>query len=221
MEITITEEIKSLIPNFKLGVIHYSNTTIDQSPQMLKGRLQLFQESIYFDLENKSVTDIEGIMEWRTLFKKVGTDPSRYRPSVESLYRRIKKQDYLSTINSAADLNNFFSLQYEVPIGIYDADKINGKITLKIGSNSDQYPAINGRLINMEKKLVTCDAIGPFGSPYIDSNRTAVNEDTKNAIQIIYLKPSLDTEQCMKLVESLQNMFIQVNGGTGHFSILT
>ena len=33
------------IPNFKLGIIEYKNITVGDSPQMLKGRLQLFQES--------------------------------------------------------------------------------------------------------------------------------------------------------------------------------
>lgn len=221
MEIKVSEDIKSLVPNFKVGIIHYSSIIVSESPQMLKGRLQLFQESIYFDLEDKPVTEIEGIQEWRAIFKKVGTDPSRYRPSVEALYRRIKKQDYLHTINSAADLNNFFSLQYEVPIGIYDSDKINGATQLRVGKSSDEYTGINGRVINMESKLLTSDATGPFGSPFVDSERTAVTEATKNAVQVIYLKPSLSVDQCEKLVQSLLDMFTQVNGGTGNFSILS
>ncbi|QOR67206.1 hypothetical protein IM538_03400 [Cytobacillus suaedae] len=221
MEIKISEEVKNLVPHFKVGIINYSSITVSESPQMLKGRLQLFQESIYFGLEDKPVTEIEGIQEWRAIFKKVGTDPSRYRPSVEALYRRIKKQDYLHTINSAADLNNFFSLQYEVPIGIYDLDKINGVIELNVGKSGDEYTGINGRLINMENKLLSSDETGPFGSPFVDSDRTAVTEATKNAVQIIYLKPSLSVEQCEKLVQSLMDMFIQVNGGTGNFSILS
>jgi DNA/RNA-binding domain of Phe-tRNA-synthetase-like protein len=221
MEIKVSQDIKNLLPNFKVGIIQYSSITVSESPQMLKGRLQLFQESIYFDLEDKPVTDIKGIQEWRTIFKKVGTDPSRYRPSVEALYRRIKKQDYLHTINSAADLNNFFSLQYEVPIGIYDLDKINGAIELRVGKSGDEYTGINGRLINMENKLLTSDTTGPFGSPFVDSERTAVTEASQNAVQVIYLKPSLSVDQCEKLVQSLMDMFTQVNGGTGHFTILS
>ena len=38
--------------------------------------------------------------------------------------RRIAKQNYLKPFHLAVDLNNFFSLQYEIPIGIYDAEKI-------------------------------------------------------------------------------------------------
>ena len=57
---------------------------------MLKGRLQLFQESIYFELEDKKVIDVPGIEEWRHVFKKTGKDPNRYRHSAEALYEGSK-----------------------------------------------------------------------------------------------------------------------------------
>src|SRR3954469_20585435 len=96
LEIQVSAEICELIPDFKIGVIEYRNITVGNSPQMVKGRLQLFQESIFFEMENKQLTDLPGIKEWRNIFKKSGTDPSRYRHSAESLFRRIQKQNYLS-----------------------------------------------------------------------------------------------------------------------------
>ena len=32
------------IPTFKVGINYYTKITVSESPQMLKGRLQLFQE---------------------------------------------------------------------------------------------------------------------------------------------------------------------------------
>ncbi len=220
LEIVISQELKEKVPGFKLGVIQYSNIEVSDSPQMVKGRLQLFQENIYFDLEGKNFSDYEGLKEWKDVFKKIGTDPNRYRPSAEALYRRIKKQNYITTIHSAADINNFFSLQYEVPIGIYDLDKINGQIIeVRIGKTGDEYEGINGRTITMEQKLLTSDATGPFGSPYVDSNRTAVTKDTKNAIQFIYLRPTMNADEGLKLIQSLKDMFIQIHGGEAVTSI--
>jgi DNA/RNA-binding domain of Phe-tRNA-synthetase-like protein len=220
LEIQISPSIKKQIQDFKIGVIIYENITVSDSPQMLKGRLQLFQESIFFDLQSKQINEIPGIQEWRTIFKQLGTDPNRYRPSVEALYRRIQKQNYLPTIHSAADVNNFFSLKYEVPIGIYDLDKIEGTIEIKVGSPDDEYTALNGRTVNMDKKLLSADNNGPFGSPYVDSERTAVTYDTKNAIQIVYLKPSTDVNEAKQLIESLQKMFIHIHGGSGTSAII-
>src|SRR4051812_9174422 len=187
---------------------------------MIKGRLQLFQESIYFDLENKPVTDLPGIQEWRYIFKKTGKDPNRYRHSAEALFRRVQKQNYLSSFQSAIDINNFFSLQYQVPIGIYDLDLLQGRIEVRIGRDGEEYVGLNARNNSLHHLILASDSLGPFGSPFVDSVRTQVTVDTKNALQIIYLRPSTDFENANKLTESLMNMFTQIHGGDSSFKIV-
>ncbi|MGM9954528.1 MAG: B3/4 domain-containing protein [Peribacillus sp.] len=220
MEIKISSNLASKVPDFKIGFITYENIEVGPSPQMVKGRLQLFQEALFFDLEEKELTDFPGIKEWREIFKMTGTNPSRYRPSVEALYRRVKKQNYLSPIHSAIDLNNFFSLLYEVPIGIYDADALSGDLSIKIGGSMDQYPGLNGRVNSMENMIVSADDDGAFGSPYVDSERTKVTEDTKHAIQIIYLQAKTPIKEAEQLTKSLMDMFLEIHGGEGSFSVL-
>lgn len=220
MEIQLSSEIISKIPNFKLGIIEYKDISVGDSPQMVKGRLQLFQESIYFDLEDKNLTDLPGIQEWRSIFKTFGKDPNRYRHSAEALYRRIQKQDYLPSVQSAIDINNFFSLQYQVPIGIYDIIQLKGPIIIKVGKAGEEYLGLNGRKNSLENLIVSSDELGPFGSPFVDSNRAPVTEATKNALQIIYLQPSTTIDSAKKLTESLMNMFTQIHGGDSSFSII-
>ncbi|MGJ7910140.1 B3/B4 domain-containing protein [Neobacillus sp. LXY-1] len=220
MEIQLSQEILDRIPYFKVGVIQYHHITVGESPQMLKGRLQLFQESIYFDSDSKPLTELPGISEWRDIFKKTGKDPNRYRHSAEALYRRIQKQNYLPSVQSAIDLNNFFSLQYQVPIGIYDSDHIEGDVVIRLGQDGDEYLGLNGRNNSVDHLIITVDREGPFGSPFVDSKRTAVTVDTKNALQIVYLQPSTDREKANKLTESLMNMFMQLHGGEATYQIL-
>lgn len=220
MEIRISPELCSLFPAFKVGVIHYQNIQVGESPQMVKGRLQLFQESIFFDLEEKNVTDLAGIKEWRQIFKACGKDPNRYRHSAEALYRRVKKQDYLQPVNSSTDINNFFSLQYEIPIGIYDSDQLNGNLEIRKGAEDEEYIGLNGRMNSLKHLIVSVDDEGPFGSPFVDSERTCMTEKTKNAVQIVYLRPTMNNDEAHKMVGSLMNMFIQVHGGDGKFEII-
>ncbi|WHZ04328.1 phenylalanine--tRNA ligase beta subunit-related protein [Neobacillus sp. YX16] len=220
MEIQLSSEIISQIPHFKLGIIEYKEITVGDSPQMVKGRLQLFQESIYFELENKNLSELPGIQEWRSIFKTFGKDPNRYRPSSEALYRRVQKQNYLSAVQSAIDINNFFSLQYQVPIGIYDSDKLEGQITIEVAKAGEQYLGLNGRMNSLENLIVSSDQLGPFGSPFVDSNRAPVTETTKNALQIIYLQPSTAVNSAERLTESLMKMFTQLHGGEASFYIL-
>ena len=220
MEITVQERLKQLIPDFKVGIVHYLDIQVGDSPQMLKGRLQLFQESLFFDYEDKKVTDILAIGEWRKVFKTIGTDPNRYRPSNEALYRRVQKQQFLHSVNSAVDLNNFLSLQYRIPLGIYDLDKLSGQVTVRIGSESDSYLAINEREIQLHQKLLSADHEGAFGSPYVDSKRSAVTTTTKHALHIIYLQPSMHHEEAIQMLQALSNMFTQIHGGTASYQII-
>jgi DNA/RNA-binding domain of Phe-tRNA-synthetase-like protein len=220
LEIQLSAELIELIPNFKVGIIEYNNITVGDSPQMVKGRLQLFQESIYFELENKNVTDLPGIQEWRKIFKMTGKDPNRYRHAAEALMRRVQKQNYLSSIQSAIDINNFFSLQYQVPIGIYDGNQLNEPVTIRIGQEGEEYPGLNGRINSLNNLIISSDRQGPFGSPFVDSERSPVTEKTKNALHIIYLRPSTDMDSAGRLTESLMNMFTQIHGGESSYRIL-
>jgi DNA/RNA-binding domain of Phe-tRNA-synthetase-like protein len=213
MMITISDEIKNKIPNFKIGVIAYENITVSNTPQMLKGRLQLFQESLMFDMEKKELSDFQGLKEWRKLFKQIGTDPSKYRPSVEALYRRVKKGNVLMTDNSAIDINNFFSMQYEIPLGIYNIDALEKPISITVGNSDCHYDALNGRVVTMEDKFVTADAIGPFGSPIVDSKRTMITTETTRALHIIYFTASISSDEAKEMLRAIEKMFIQVHGG--------
>lgn len=208
------------VPNLKLGINHYTKTIVSESPQMIKGRLQLFQEYLYFDLADKPLTDFPGVKEWRDVWKAFGSDPSRHRHSLEALMRRIKKLNYLEPYHSAVDINNFFSLQYEMPIGIYDADKLNGNITLSLGNEDTGYDGLNGRFNSLKNILVLSDDTGPFGSPYIDSKRTAVTEETTNVFQVFFLRPSLDAVEALELATAAGNMFTGVSGGDAHSYVL-
>ncbi|HSP22042.1 MAG TPA: phenylalanine--tRNA ligase beta subunit-related protein [Planococcus sp. (in: firmicutes)] len=220
MEITIQRHIKEILPDFKIGTIHYNNITVSESPQMLKGRLQLFQEQLYFDLEDKDITHFPGLLEWQLVWKALGSSPSRYRPSAEALFRRIKKQNYLPSIHSAVDMNNFLSLQYEIPLGLYDADKIDGDVEIALGTAEDQFEGLNNRTNTLEHILVSKDARGAFGSPYVDSTRTAVTENTKNALHIFYLLPSMERDKALELLTAAANMFTGINGGEAEISLL-
>ncbi|MBN3544440.1 B3/B4 domain-containing protein [Fictibacillus barbaricus] len=218
MMITISPKISELVPHFKIGTITYHDIAISESPQMIKGRFQLFTESLR--LEEKTATDYPGIAEYRSVFKAIGIDPSRYRPASEALLRRILSGKDLPPINSGVDVNNFFSIRFAIPIGLYNLDKIEGNVEIRIGHSDDTYEGLNGREMNMEGKLLSADSFGAFGSPIVDSKRTMVDERVMNALHIVYLQPSMEKSEAEELLESMAKMFTQVNGGTAEIKVL-
>lgn len=221
VNVSIDESVSSRIPHFKLGVILYHNIVISESPQMLKGRLQFFQETLGFEFDTKELIDFKGIREWRQTFKALNIDPSRYRPSHEALLRRVKKGDRLPLVHSAVDLNTFFSLQYGIPLGIYDLNKMEGDVIIRLGKETETYEGVNGRENDMSGKLVSADSQGAFGSPIVDSSRTKVTTDTTSALHLFYLQPSMDSNEAQKLLQAAGAMFTQVHGGNFIHKIVT
>ncbi len=221
MNISLNPAITSQMDQFKIGLIHYNKIVVEQSPQMIKGRMQLYQENLFIEMQDQPVTERAGIAEWRSIWKALGADPNRYRHSAESLMRRIGKQNYLTPFHSAVDLNNFFSLRYEIPIGIYDVSKLDGDIEIAVGDAETGYEGLNGRYNSLQNILTSRDAQGPFGSPFVDSARTAVTENTTEALQIFYLRPSLSVEESHELLNSSGQMFTQVSGGSFKTALLT
>ena len=68
---------------------------------------------------------------------------------------------------------------------------------------------------------ILSDELGAFGSPFVDSIRTATTEETTQALHIFYLRPSIDEAQARQLLTSSGNMFTQVNGGDYTIAVLS
>lgn len=128
----------------------------------------------------------------RTMYKRVGLDPTKTRPSSEALWRRIRKGDPLPRVNSLVDVINWCSLESQLPFGLYDASRIRGDVTLRLGSEGEAYEGIRKDEVHVAGRLVLADQSGPFGNPTSDSARTMVTEDTRDAFVVIFAPAGLD-----------------------------
>lgn len=220
MRIHIEPAIFDEVPDFKVAIIHYNSTTVSDSPQMLKGRLQLFQEQLFFELEERPLNQIDGIREWRHVWKALGANPTRYRPSAEAMYRRVSKQDYMKSHSSAIDLNTLFSLQYGIPSGMYNREALFGDIRVTTGLAEEGYDGLNGRFNSLHNIVILKDGYSPFGSPYVDSVRSAITEETTEILHVLFLRPDMSVEEAESLANACGSMFTSINGGDASSVIL-
>ncbi len=129
----------------------------------------------------------------RTMYKRVGLDPTKTRPSSEALLRRVRKGDTLPRINSMVDVCNWCSFEFQLPYGLYDAAQIQGDVTLRIGREGESYPGIRKDEVHVGGRIALVDATGPFGNPTSDSARTMVTTATSRAL-LVYRGPGLVAE---------------------------
>lgn len=124
----------------------------------------------------------------RRLYRKFGVDPTRVRPSSEALLRRMKKGESLPRVNSLVDVANALSVQLQVPVGLYDADKVKGEeLVIRLGRQGEAYQGIGKELVNVERRICVADSEGPIGNPSADSARTMITGDTQRAVWIYFL----------------------------------
>jgi DNA/RNA-binding domain of Phe-tRNA-synthetase-like protein len=123
----------------------------------------------------------------RTMYKRLGIDPTKVRPSSEALLRRVRKGDSLPRINSVVDLCNWCSLETQLPFGLYDLDRVEGgTVTLRVGTEGEGYEGIRKDRVNVEGRITLADAAGPFGNPTSDSARTMVTVDATRVMFVIF-----------------------------------
>lgn len=146
----------------------------------------------------------------RSMYRRVGIDPTRTRPSSEALLRRVRKGQELPRINSLVDVINWCSLETGLPYGLYDLDRIRGDVTLRLGQPGEEYAGIRKDVVHVAGRLTLADSEGPFGNPTSDSARTMVTTDTVRALVVIFTPASLPastTDRAMTLTIARVNRF--------------
>lgn len=139
------------------------------------------------------IGDVDGIRDARRLYQVFGVDPTRTRPSSEALLRRALKGQEFYRINEAVDVGNWVSLEYLLPLGLYDRDRIEGAgATVRTGREGEEYAGIRKGPVHLGGRLCVADAAGAFGSPTSDSRRTRVRESTTRLAAIVFAPRDID-----------------------------
>jgi DNA/RNA-binding domain of Phe-tRNA-synthetase-like protein len=150
----------------------------------------------------------------RTMYKRVGLDPTRRRPSSEALLRRVRKGEPLPRINSMVDVCNWCSLEFQLPYGLYDAARIEGDVVLRLGREGESYPGIRKDEVHVGGRITLADAGGPFGNPTSDSARTMVTIGTTRALLVVFAPHELDTARLRHVIDVTAERMREFTGGT-------
>jgi DNA/RNA-binding domain of Phe-tRNA-synthetase-like protein len=135
--------------------------------------------------ETPAMTDLV-----RTMYKKVGIDPTKTRPSSEALLRRIRRGDPFPRINGVVDVINWTSVETQLSFGVYDLDRIQGDVTLRIGRDGEEYAGIRKDTVHVAGRLALVDDAGPFGNPTSDSARTMVTTGATRVLVVVFAPAS-------------------------------
>lgn len=183
MELMVAAEVATIVR--PVWAIAEPVRVLDRDPRQ-DGALLAAAASLRTRVEAEEVTAAV-----RQMYKQVGIDPTKTRPSSEALLRRLRKGDELPRINSLVDIINWCSVESQLPFGLYDLDQIKlesdtAGVTLRLGRPGEEYAGIRKDVVHLGGRLVLADANGPFGNPTSDSARTMVTVRTTRALVVIF-----------------------------------
>src|SRR5260370_4095923 len=148
-------------------------TEIEVEPDVLelyelevRARRDAFELEVARSMEAWKSGEVGAVGRAGELYRRFGLDPTRVRPSSEALLRRLKKGEPLPRINSLVDVANALSVQLQVPVGLYDLDKVKGdELVIRLGAEGEGYTGIGKEHVNVAAGIVIPDAPRAFRHP--------------------------------------------------------
>jgi DNA/RNA-binding domain of Phe-tRNA-synthetase-like protein len=153
----------------------------------------------------------------RTMYRRIGLDPTKTRPASEALLRRVRKGDRLPRINTLVDVCNWCSLEFQLPYGLYDAAKLEPPVELRLGRPGESYAGIRKDVVNVAQRMTLSDARGPFGNPTSDSARTMVTDATTRVLAVIFAPAGTPDPRLAAVLSATASRIRQFAGGTEVF----
>ncbi len=221
IQIKVSEDIRERCPQFVGAAVCASVKNVPSSPALWE-EIDAFIADYRSRYTTDSIKEMPAIQATREAYKRCGKDPSRYRPSGESLIRRTLKGNDLYRVDTLVDLINLASIAYGYSIGGFDADKIERDglagivLTLGIGREGEPYEGIGRGALNIAGLPVYRDAIGGIGTPTSDNERTKLSLETTQLLTIVngYDGNRDTTLACAHFLQELLRKYAHSDGGT-------
>ena len=202
MRFTLAPDLAAIV---RPGVLWLDEATVVEHESRLNAPLAAAEAAV-------RMRPPEEIAAVRTMYKRVGLDPTKTRPSSEALLRRVRRGDTLPRINSMVDVCNWCSLEFQLPYGLYDASNIDGDVELRIGRENESYPGIRKDDVNVEGRITLADARGPFGNPTSDSARTMVTTATTRALLVVFAPREIEARRVADVLDSTSQRMTEFTG---------
>ena len=210
LELKIAPEIAGRV---RLGLLVLEGVSVRESDPPLDAEVDRTCASFRERYGEGRSSEVPGAADARTLYKALGIDPTKTRPSNEALLRRALKGETLYRINTLVDALNLVSLREQIPFGLYDLDRVRPPVVLRKGGPGESYEGIRKGPVNVEGRPVLVDEEGPFGNPTSDSLRTSITAATRRALVIAYAPAGYGAARLSRVLDATAETLTRFCGG--------
>jgi DNA/RNA-binding domain of Phe-tRNA-synthetase-like protein len=136
---TVSKEVFQLFPGYVRGVVVAHGVTNGPSPDELTSLLRDAEESLRKQMTIEAVAEHPRIYSWREAYRSFGAKPSKFRPSIEAMARRILRNEQLPSISALVDIGNVVSLRHVVPAGGHAIDVLTANMDLRPATGTEEF----------------------------------------------------------------------------------
>jgi DNA/RNA-binding domain of Phe-tRNA-synthetase-like protein len=198
--LTVEESLRGTLD---LGLLEAEDVHLSPVPREFDEECLRVCARLEAQYADRPPADLPGVAETRALFHRLGVDPTKTRPSSEALLRRVAQGKGLPRVNLAVDVCNLCSLEHQLPLGLYDRERVQGAVQARTGREGEGYPGIRKQRVNLGGRLLLADDQGPFGAPTSDSERTSVTDCTTRLLVVVFCPTERADEHLTDMLEQL------------------
>ncbi|MFC7307942.1 B3/4 domain-containing protein [Streptomyces monticola] len=191
LELTVTDEVRTLVPGFTHLVIEAHGLVNGPSTEASSALLDDAARRLAERLDGRAPHEDPHMAAWRAAYTAFGAKPSRTRNSAEALAKRALADGGLPRINLLVDLYNAISVAHLIPVGGEDLDRIEGGMRLIRATGDEEFvtvaggePAVEhpepGEIVWCDDRGVTCRRWNWRQGP-----RTRLTEESTSAVFLL------------------------------------
>jgi DNA/RNA-binding domain of Phe-tRNA-synthetase-like protein len=210
-DLVIASELSGRV---RVGVLALEGVAVADADPALTVALAAYCDELRSRFGDGRSGEVPGAAEARALYKALGLDPTKTRPSSEALLRRVLKGEALYRVNTLVDALNLASLRAQLPFGLYDLEHTVPPVVLRRGGPGEGYEGIRKGRVSVENRPVLADAQGPFGNPSSDSARTMITLATRRALVVVYAPAQLPASRLTAVLDDTAATLTTYCGGT-------
>jgi DNA/RNA-binding domain of Phe-tRNA-synthetase-like protein len=210
IDLSIAPELQGRV---RLGLLALEGVSVREADPGLAAEIARHGEELRRRHPDARSGEVPGAADARDLYKALGLDPTKVRPSSEALLRRVLKGEALYTVNTLVDALNLCSLRAQLPFGLYDLDRVEPPVVLRRGGPGESYDGIRKGPVNVEGRPVLVDARGPFGNPTSDSARTMITTACRRALVVVYAPTRYPAGRLQSVMDDTSATLVNWCGG--------
>jgi DNA/RNA-binding domain of Phe-tRNA-synthetase-like protein len=146
MRLTVAGDVLALFPAFTLGIL--AGEVERERPGGAEALRALQAEAL--ESLRARCAGVEALMEqpnvqlWRAAYQRVGTKPTKFRPTHEALARRLLKEPAWPAIHPVVDVYLTNQVAHLLPHGGYDRERLAGNLVLDRSPGGEAFEPLGG-----------------------------------------------------------------------------